>query len=333
MTFEELSNKWFDTEIVGYTYQYTKCLQSAVKHLNSRFKNYNIEEIKSEDIKRFLTERYAFNPNTGKRGSKKLLSDIVDTGSRIYEFAIDNEYCSKNPFHNKRNLIPKRATQKTRMPLSKRQQELVMIVEHRTKTAAIIMMMCGLRLGEVLALKWDDIDFKNKKISLTKSAEQISPNQYEITPHTKNGKDRYVPIPDNIINYLKNQCKEAESYLICPKTDGNLQTPSSYKQMWNSYQKEINYQEYKFKQIQNNENINSKFSPNGVPKVIDSFTAHQLRHTYCTLLYFSGVDAVTASKLMGHSSIEITLKIYTHLDEQFKQYNISKFNNYLKQNF
>ena len=71
-------------------------------------------------------------------------------------------------------------------------------------------------------------------------------------------------------------------------------------------------------------------SPSGIPQVLERFTAHQLRHTYATLLYISGVDVLTASELLGHSNIEITLKIYTHLDEQFRELNISKFDNYIQ---
>lgn len=46
--------------------------------------------------------------------------------------------------------------------------------------------------------------------------------------------------------------------------------------------------------------------------------------------YISGVDVLTASELLGHSNIEITLKIYTHLDQQFRELNISKFDNYIQ---
>lgn len=70
-------------------------------------------------------------------------------------------------------------------------------------------------------------------------------------------------------------------------------------------------------------------APTGIPQLLDKFTAHQLRHTYCTMLYLAGVDILTASKLMGHSDVKITLEIYTHLDEKYKRLNIEKFNNYI----
>lgn len=328
--FSELSKKWQDSEVIGYTYQYEKEIKSAIRHLNSRFSEYYITDIKQEDVKKFINEKYIFNPNTGKKMSRHMLSDIIDVGSRMFEFAIDNDLAYKNPFRYKKKLIPKKATKNVRKPLNDEQKNCVLCTEHRAKIAAILMLFCGLRVGELLALKWSDIDLDNKKLSVNKSAEQIGNNLYEITPHTKNGRDRYLPIPDNIIEYLKHEKERTLSYLVCPKLDGSLQTPSSYNNMWNSYQTEINYQQYcKIQRAQNRE-CKSKYAPSGIPRVIERFTAHQLRHTYCTMLYFAEVDVLTASKLMGHSSIELTLRIYTHLDEKFKTQNISKFNEYTK---
>ena len=58
-----------------------------------------------------------------------------------------------------------------------------------------------------------------------------------------------------------------------------------------------------------------------------------LRHTYATMLYNSGVDVLTASKLLGHADIETTLKIYTELRESTSTHSIGKFNAYVKETF
>ena len=50
----------------------------------------------------------------------------------------------------------------------------------------------------------------------------------------------------------------------------------------------------------------------------EKFTIHQLRHTYCSMLQWSGVDIKTAQELMGHSEYGVTANIYTHVDEQSK---------------
>ena len=66
--------------------------------------------------------------------------------------------------------------------------------------------------------------------------------------------------------------------------------------------------------------------------VIDTFTPHQLRHTFCTLMYFAGVDVMTARDQMGHKDISVTLGIYTALDKKFKKKKINRLDAYLKKN-
>jgi len=74
----------------------------------------------------------------------------------------------------------------------------------------------------------------------------------------------------------------------------------------------------------------NKHDPAGVPMVIDTFTPHQLRHTFCTLMYFAGVDVMTARDQMGHKDISVTLGIYTSLDKKFKKKKINRLDSYLK---
>lgn len=61
-----------------------------------------------------------------------------------------------------------------------------------------------------------------------------------------------------------------------------------------------------------------------------SFTPHQLRHTYATMLYSAGVDILTAQRLLGHASPQVTLEIYTHLEKQKKQVSIQAFEEHIK---
>ena len=68
------------------------------------------------------------------------------------------------------------------------------------------------------------------------------------------------------------------------------------------------------------------------PKVIamQPFTAHQLRHTYATMLYDAGVDLKTAQGKLGHVDVKTTMGIYTHIAETKKKESEKKLNKYLK---
>lgn len=108
----------------------------------------------------------------------------------MFPFALDNELIDnvRNPFTGKKKKIPKDSLVNERKPIDDTQKELILSVAHRSQIEALIMLYCGLRKGEVIALEWPDIDFKEKIISVTKSAVRKDSNHYKITPHTKNGK-------------------------------------------------------------------------------------------------------------------------------------------------
>ncbi len=64
-------------------------------------------------------------------------------------------------------------------------------------------------------------------------------------------------------------------------------------------------------------------------QVIEEFTAHQLRHTYSSMLYDAGVDPKSAQKFLGHADLQVTLKIYTHLSEEKERGAVDALNRFL----
>ena len=89
-------------------------------------------------------------------------------------------------------------------------------------------------------------------------------------------------------------------------------TEQGWKRLWESYMRDLNVK-YGY-HVEENKN-----RPGGLPMGIDTFTPHQLRHTFCTLMYFASVDVMTARDQMGHKDISVTLGIYTALDQKFKK--------------
>lgn len=331
--FHQLAEIWLKKATVGVTYTYKRNLESYIRHLNSFFGDKKILHIKPYDLDEVITQLAECNPNTNKPASKKLLKNVVNCAIRIFDFAVENELICKNPAKNKKKDIPRNAPQKVINPISEAQRQLVVNVEHRAKTAAMIMMFMGLRTGELLALEWSDFDLDKFQVLINKRVQRTQTNVYTVMNGTKNGETRFVSIPQNLRTWIQNQNELATSYLVMPNRQGGLQTPTQWKRLWESYQNEINYFCYVRKCMTENIKPESKYSPNKIPKIASSFNPHQLRHTYATMLYTSGVDVLTASELLGHSNIQITLDIYTQLERKYKQKNISKFNDYIKSNF
>lgn len=273
-----------------------------------------------------IFELAQMNPTTKKPTSKKTLKELVHTAYRIFDFAIENDLIIKNPAKNKCKDIPKNSPENKVDAITKEEQKLILSIPHRCQIAALLMMLAGLRTSEVLALEWNDIDFKNKVIYINQHTVKIGTNQYKSKYATKNKKTRYVTIPDNLCAFLFTQKSQAVSKFVFPKKDESIHTPSSWRSAWRGYINSLNWEVYKEKYGESGNA--SKFDPKGYPKTI-KIAPHHLRHTYASLLYFSKVDPLTGSKLLGHATVEFTLNTYTHLDEEHKRLDISNFNEYL----
>lgn len=180
--------------------------------------------------------------------------------------------------------------------------------------AALIMLFCGLRRGELLALTWNDIDLVKREITINKAVNYVSNTPQLKGPKSEAGK-RVVPIPDAIIPALTRP--RSSSLMVCPSAEtGEVMTGTAYKRAWESYLHYLN--------IRAGGRDASRSRP--PIRAMEPFTAHQLRHTYATMLYDAGVDVLTAQRLLGHGSVKTTMEVYTHLSEKKEQHSIAALN-------
>jgi len=176
-----------------------------------------------------------------------------------------------------------------------------------------LMLLAGLRNGEVHGLKWSDIDFNKKIIHIVRARQYSSDiGCYEKLPKTRTS-IRDIPIPDQLFNDLleyKNWFR-----MIDKDFDNKL---DQYYIAVNMYREPIN--------------------PTSLDKWLTDFeykteqkhvTCHGLRHTYCSLLLSKNVPIQTVSKYMGHSDSTITLKVYSHFIPDTQEIAVNALNDIL----
>ena len=169
--------------------------------------------------------------------------------------------------------------------------------------AFILIMNTGMRMGEALALKWDDVDLKKKEVSVTKNMITIKNRDVgekkqklviQNTPKSKKSR-RTIPLNNEAIHALE-QLKETpgtkEDGFIIHTAKGGAMMPRNFEATLTLLCKA------------------AKIEPIGV---------HALRHTFASRLYEKGVDVKVISELLGHSSVDITYKIYIHVFEQTRK--------------
>lgn len=174
-----------------------------------------------------------------------------------------------------------------------------------------VMLYCGLRTGEVVALDWRDIDFKKRRIKITKAMK--SGTTIIGDPKTQAG-FREIPIPDEIYNDLSGRKGDPFSPIFVRPRSKDRHNESSRDAAWTSLKNQIDISMgavYEKRKAADNKMRMKKI----MSAVAKDFVPYCLRHTYCTDLQKKGVPINVAKYLMGHENISVTARIYTHMTD------------------
>lgn len=297
------ANAWLRYIETRTTKDWFPVLYSRTQFFIKYFGSASIDKLNKIDCETALDVVAENNPNNfGKPSSKKTVKEYRSILDRIFKFCIDNRSLTFNPVHDiivSETDVPT----STRTPLSNEEINLIWKTPHLMQTACLLMIYAGLRRGEACALTWNDVDLKNKTISINKSANLRHHGEIK-PPKTKSG-FRIIPIPQILAEHLSEL--PHDNLLVVHKDGRMFRSNHMWERNFNNYLEHIS-------------------SVNNVDFVT---TAHCLRHTYCTLLYEAGVDVLTASSFLGHANIETTMNIYTHLRSEKEKSNVSKLDDYL----
>ena len=204
----------------------------------------------------------------------------------LFDTAIENELCHKNPFKSKFTQPP-RGTSGSHRALSESEIDLILSTPHRFQLAVLVMLYAGLRRGEVLALSSDDIDLSAGLIHVNKAVRYDSNQPILSDPKSEAG-FRSVPVLSTLRPFL-----EHHTGLIAPSASGTIMSEVAFRRAWQSY-------------------ITALSAAAGHPVTI---RPHDLRHTYCTMLRDAGVDMKQAMIWLGHADEKMILRVYDHVRE------------------
>jgi integrase len=164
---------------------------------------------------------------------------------------------------------------------------------------ALLGVLCGLRLGEVLALRWNRVDLDAKVIQVREALEQTKAHGIRFKSPKSRAGHRDITMPDDLVEALRAYRREQLEFrmqlgagrmphdaLLFTDIDGEPRSLYAVSAAWGSFAESI-----------------------GMPEL----TFHGLRHTHASQLIHEGVDIVTISKRLGHAKPDITLRIYAHL--------------------
>jgi integrase len=273
-------------------------------HLKPSLGTIQLKNIRPEQIQAMLNEKYLNGRIDGTGGlssrTVKYLSVIL---SESLEQAIKNGLISTNPCNA--IVLPKQIKKEIKVLTIEEQIKFLNTARnHRLGCSFVLALATGLRLGELLALKWSDIDFKNGTLHVKRSVSRvkefesktISKNKLVIQePKTKSSK-RVIPIPRNVLRELK-------EYKLTQNAE-KLKLGSAYQDTDIIFSTE-------FGTIVNPRNFERTFYNTLKAAGLEHINFHALRHTYATRLLEANIHPKVAQELLGHSSISMTLDTYS----------------------
>lgn len=270
-------------------------------HINPILGEYEITEITSDILQDFISLKLK-EGNLKTKGplSSNTVFGIASVLKQGFKFALMQDLIIKDPTLSLK--LPQ-ATEKEVQALTRDEQKTIeeYCLKHNKSNylGIIICLYTGIRLGELLALTWEDINFEDKLLYIKKTSytsKVNGKNQIIIDkPKTKKS-NRIIPIPDKLLVLLQIQ-KRASScdYIIATKQNKMVET-RSYQRTFESILSKCGIKHYNF---------------------------HCLRHTFATRALELGMDIKTLSEILGHTNVAITLNRYAHslLDYKIQEMN------------
>lgn len=291
MTVRELTAEWFrsaqirlkESTIANYR-------MKLEKHILPAFGGLQCCLLKAKAI-------YAFIEDKMKSGlSARYISDIIVLLKSIYRYA-SREYHIRNIMDG--IILPKCQKSEPEMLSSEQQEQLKSYItanQNLTTMGVALSLYTGIRIGELCALQWGDIDFEKRTLTVRKTIQRVQipdgnkRTKLVITAPKSSSSVREIPIPECLLGILRQFQSQSDCYVLSGKCK-----PVEPRTM-----------QYRFAKLLDNADL-------------PSVHFHSLRHAFASGCIALGFDVKTLSEILGHSSIELTLNRYVHSSMERKR--------------
>lgn len=290
MLFGEYAVQWYRTKKEPFLAEGTQRLYRSV--LNGRilpiFKDRTIKSITNMEIQSYI--------NSINSLSESRLNTIRNIMYSIFDAAIYDGYITLNPAKRIRIEAVK---PKEKYILTQDDRAVIESVcrTHEDGLLLALLYYTGMRDGELMALQWGDIDMNERTIHIHASLRHYYGEHIGSTKTPSSV--RKIPISQPLYDIIAAQQKELpNTYVIHKRTDTRFVSATEFRIRWSRLMEAC--------RLGQAESVNRHIHWRPL------FSPHTLRHNFTTMLYENGIDPYTTAKLLGHSSIQTTMDIYTH---------------------
>lgn len=311
-------NSWYKVWLEEYKKDtvkygtYATYEKSYELHIKKPLGSKKLSELRPEHIQRLFND-------LAKTYSRKTISLVKIVLYGMCKQAVINGILPRNPVEYA--MLPREKAKKEFRVLTVEEQKI--FLEHAGSSvyynAYVVLLGTGMRAGELRALQKDDLDFKNKVIHVRGTMKYLGKNNgYRIDPPKTSSSNRDIPMLDKVCQALKTQNRQqAERKLFL----GSRWQPDPgldnlvFTNLWGQ----------PISHMALNEDINHiEQEITGSGQQFEHIKPHTLRHTFATRGLENGIPPKVMQELLGHTSITMTLDIYSHVLPDMKADEIQK---------
>ena len=252
-----------------------------------------LNEVTRKDVQSFVNGmKQLKGRRTGKPLSAGTINNTFIVLQSAYGYAEDYGMIDKNPCCRIRRAVSKAAETGVKCFTVAEQKKIESYIDNLKDPEYYCYLLdfyTGLRIGELCALTWDDVDFETKTLYVNKTVySSVDDNgSWELmtdTPKTRTSV-RSIPLPAHVVKILARMWKSSKSSFVCSRVNGERITPWVCRWRFDEMLKKTGVRHLNF---------------------------HCIRHTFATRALENGIDVKTLAELLGHSSPAVTLNVYTH---------------------
>ncbi len=301
--FQSLAEEWFchmKPLVKESTYRkYSNLWQSYIR---PQLGHMQIPDISQSILEEYCTALLTSGGSKGEGLSAKTVSDTMSLIRCVLQFCISKKIVVSC---DTRMITVKQCTKKMRVLTVKEQQILCNHIYSDLSPQNVGVLFClftGIRVGEICALKWEDISFSENTVHIHQTMQRIQIDETEnktkiiITTPKSTCSIRTIPLPDELISVLKTVRGSASGYFLTG-SDKRWIEPRTMQYHFKSLLKRCK---------------------------IEDANYHALRHTFATRCVELGFDVKSLSEILGHASVNITMNRYVHPFMNLKRKNMER---------
>lgn len=282
-------------------------------HIKPYIQKKKLKDIRPEHIQRIYNAE-------AKKVKQQTLTRINVILNGLFQQAYKNGIIQKNPV--KRATLPKLREEVERRVMTLEEQKLFLEYAKKTYYGNIfeVALSTGMRNGELRALEWSDIDFKNKMMHVTGTLIYTKGGYYKGTPKSRSSK-RDIPMLDNVYQILKERRKEQLELKLSLGDKWQPEGGLDNLVFTNEFGSAVKHPtiQYYMKHVQDmirNDDI-----------TLEPIHIHTLRHTFATRCIENGMQPQVLKTILGHSSLAMTMDLYSHVLPNTKTNEMQKIAN------